>query len=113
MQSCRSVLAMAATSLLCLLPGASAQLPPPNAAGVSMGHLHLKVRDLEAHRAFWTTLGGTPVKLGDMHVFKFPDVLVVYDKGEPTGGTDGSVVGHGGFRVEDFKAALGKRVGAR
>ena len=99
---------MAAMPLLCLLPSAWAQLPPPNATGVSMGHLHLKVRDLEAHRAFWTTLGGTPVKLGDMHVFKFPDVLVVYDKGEPTGGTDGSVVGHVGFRVKNLQASLEK-----
>ena len=100
--------AMAAASLLGLASAGLCQLPPPNAAGVSMGHLHLKVRDLEAHRVFWTALGGTPVKVGDMHVFQFPDVLVVYDKGEPTGGTDGSVVGHVGFRVKDLQASLEK-----
>jgi catechol 2,3-dioxygenase-like lactoylglutathione lyase family enzyme len=108
MENRSGFLALAATSLLCLLPAARAQLPQPNAAGVSMGHLHLKVRDLEAHRAFWTTLGGTPVKLGDMHVFKFPDVLVIYDKGEPTGGTDGSVIGHVGFRVKNLQTSLEK-----
>lgn len=73
-----------------------------------MGHLHLNVRDPEAHRVFWTTLGGTLVKLGDMDVVKFPDVLILYKKGEPSGGTDGSVVGHIGFRVKDLHAALEK-----
>jgi len=94
--------------LLSLVSLASAQLPSPNADGVGMGHLHLNVRDPEAHRLFWTTLGGTPVKLGDLEAIKFPDVLVLYRKGEPTGGTDGSVVGHVGFRVKDLHASLEK-----
>jgi len=94
--------------LLTLASSAWAQLPAPNAAGVAMGHLHLNVRDPEAHRVFWTTLGGTPVKLGDMDVIKFPDVLVLYRKAEPTGGTEGSVVGHIGFRVKDLHASLEK-----
>src|ERR1035438_3002100 len=78
--------------LACLVSTAWSQLPAPNAAGVSMGHYHLNVRDPDAHHFFWTTLGGTPVKLGDMEVIKFPDVLVLYRKAEPTGGTEGSVV---------------------
>jgi catechol 2,3-dioxygenase-like lactoylglutathione lyase family enzyme len=94
--------------LLGLVSGAWAQLPTPNAAGVSMGHLHLNVRDPAAHRAFWTTLGGTLVKLGDMEVIKFPDVLVLYQKAEPSGGTEGSVIGHIGFRVKDLHASLDK-----
>jgi catechol 2,3-dioxygenase-like lactoylglutathione lyase family enzyme len=94
--------------LLCLVSTTFGQLPAPNAAGVSMGHLHLNVRDPEAQRVFWTTLGGTLVKLGDMEVVKFPDVLVLYRKAEPAGGTDGSVVGHLGFRVKDLHASLEK-----
>jgi len=73
-----------------------------------MGHLHLNVRDPAAHRAFWTALGGTPTKLGDLEVIKFPDVLVLYNKAEPTGGTEGSVVGHIGFRVKDLQKSLEK-----
>ena len=61
-----------------------------------------------AHRAFWTALGGTPTKLGDLEVIKFPDVLVLYNKAEPTGGTEGSVVGHIGFRVKDLQKSLEK-----
>ena len=92
----------------CLASGAGAQLAAPNAAGVSMGHYHLNVRDPEAHRVFWTTLGGTPAKLGDLDVIKFPDVLVLYRKAEVAGGTEGSVIGHVGFRVKDLHASLEK-----
>ena len=92
----------------CLVSTSFSQLPPPNSAGVSMGHLHLNVRDPEAHRVFWTALGGTPVKLGDMKVFKFPDVLVIFRKMDPTGGTEGSVIGHMGFKVKDLHASLEK-----
>ena len=100
--------ATSAIFLICLASGAWAQLPAPNAAGISMGHLHMNVQDPETHRVFWTTLGGTPVKLGDMDVIKFPDVLVLYRKAEPTGGTEGSVVGHIGFRVKNLQASLEK-----
>src|SRR5438128_1552097 len=34
-----------------------AQLLPPNASGVSMGHLHYKVRDVNANKKFWIALG--------------------------------------------------------
>jgi catechol 2,3-dioxygenase-like lactoylglutathione lyase family enzyme len=78
---------------------AAAQLAAPNAAGVSMGHLHYHVRDLEASRRFWLALGGTPAPLGDAVVLEFPDVLVFLSPGESTGGSDGSVVNHVAFRV--------------
>ena len=94
--------------LLALAFGLKAQLPAPNAAGVSMGHLHLNTSDPAAQRAFWTTLGGTPTKLGDMEVIKFPDVLILYRKVDPSGGTEGSVVGHVGLRVKDLHASLEK-----
>ena len=78
---------------------ASARLAAPNAAGVSMGHLHYLVRDVEANTRFWTALGGEPTRVGDTVVLKFPDVLVFLARGESTGGTDGSVVNHVAFRV--------------
>jgi len=97
-----------AVLLAALATAAWGQLPAPNAAGVGMGHIHLYVHDPGAHRAFWTALGGTPLKLGNMEVAKFPDVLVFYQKAEPSGGTEGSVVGHIGFRVKDLHASLEK-----
>jgi catechol 2,3-dioxygenase-like lactoylglutathione lyase family enzyme len=82
---------------------AFAQLPPPNEAGATMGHLHLYVTDVEAHKKFWVEqMGGAAVKLGPMDVMKFPGVLVFLRKAEPTGGTEGSVVNHIGFLVRDL-----------
>src|SRR3954463_8997972 len=37
---------------------ASGQLTVPNAAGVSLGHIHLYVSDVAAQQKFWATLGG-------------------------------------------------------
>jgi alpha-galactosidase len=74
-----------------------------------MGHLHFKVRDVEAHRKLWVdVLGGVPSKLGGMEMAAFPGVVVVWEKGEPAGGTDGSIIGHVGFRVRDVREVLAK-----
>jgi catechol 2,3-dioxygenase-like lactoylglutathione lyase family enzyme len=89
---------LAVLALLAASP-ASAQLAAPNAAGVSMGHLHYQVRDVEANRRFWVALGGRATTTGDEVVVTFPDVLVFLTKGESSGGTDGSVVNHVAFRV--------------
>ena len=60
--------------ILALAPLALAQLPAPNAAGVSMGHLHLNVKDVEVAKSFFVDqLGATAVKLGNNDVMKFPD----------------------------------------
>ena len=95
------------------LPGsASAQLASPNKAGVSMGHLHYVVRDVDANKRFWVALGGTPIdKGGDVWV-KFPDVLITLTKGESTGGTEGSIVNHVAFRVQSLTTveAVGLKV---
>jgi glucose/arabinose dehydrogenase/extradiol dioxygenase family protein len=76
-----------------------AQLAAPNSAGVAMGHLHYTVRDVDANRKFWMTLGGQPVTIGGADAVRFPDVLVFLTRGEPDGGTEGSVVNHVAFRV--------------
>jgi catechol 2,3-dioxygenase-like lactoylglutathione lyase family enzyme len=90
--------------LLTLLTATSAfaQLASPNKAGVSMGHLHYVVKDIEANKRFWVALGGTAIdRSGDVLV-RFPDVFVTLTKGESTGGTEGSVVNHVAFRVQQF-----------
>jgi catechol 2,3-dioxygenase-like lactoylglutathione lyase family enzyme len=81
---------------------ASAQLAPPNAAGVSMGHLHYTVKDVDANRAFWIKLGAKPVTVGSTEALKLTDVLVFLTRGESSGGTDGSVLNHVAFRVPSF-----------
>jgi len=83
---------------------AHAQLAEPNAAGVTMGHLHYTVPDVAASRAFWMALGGRPVgSVGGADVIAFPDVLVQLSRGAAEGG-EGSVVNHVAFRVPSFSA---------
>ncbi len=95
--------------LLLFASAAPAQLLPPNEAGVTMGHLHFRVRDPEAHKKFWVEqLGAAPAKIGAFDVMKFPGVLVFLTKGEPSGGTDGSVINHIGFLVRDLDASLAR-----
>jgi catechol 2,3-dioxygenase-like lactoylglutathione lyase family enzyme len=94
-------------SLVLLFPGyVRAQLLPPNASGVTMGHLHYKVRDVEANKKFWTALGATPVKFDTREVLKFHSVLIFLDKAESSGGTEGSVVNHVGFRVPNTRQSI-------
>jgi len=64
-----------------------------------MGHLHYRVRDIEANKRFWMALGGQPAAVGDWVALRFPGVIVVLTKGESSGGTEGSVVNHVAFRV--------------
>jgi catechol 2,3-dioxygenase-like lactoylglutathione lyase family enzyme len=66
------------TIALCLAMAgaASAQPFPANEVGVTMGHLHLNSRDVEANKKIFVAMGGTSVKLGDFDVVRFPGVLV-------------------------------------
>ena len=78
---------MLVTAVLLWHSEASAQLFAPNKAGVSMGHLHYQVRDLEANKRFWSALGGQAIRIGGTDVMKFPDVLVFLSSGSPTSTT--------------------------
>lgn len=84
----------------------SAQLPPPNDLGVRLGHIHLSVKDVEAHKQFWTTMmGGTLVENGPLSMIQFPGVYIMLRQAEPTGPPAGSIVDHFGFVVKDLAAA--------
>jgi catechol 2,3-dioxygenase-like lactoylglutathione lyase family enzyme len=78
---------------------ASAQLFAPNRTGVSMGHLHYYVRDVEVNKRFWSALGGQAIKVGGTDVMKFPGVLVFLSNGPSSGGAEGSILNHVAFRV--------------
>ena len=94
---------------LCLTVPVAAQVAPPNAVGVSMGHVHIVTLDPEAQKKVWVdALGGKLVKAGPLEYALFPGVLVGFRKGESNGGTDGSVVNHLGFAVQDVKAVQEK-----
>lgn len=94
---------------LLLAPALLAQLPPGNEKGVAMGHLHLRVSDLDAHKKLWVdALGGTVVKAGRLEFFQFPGVQIALAKGTPSGGTEGCVVDHLGFKVKNLDETKAK-----
>ena len=101
-------LALFAVLVLWAAPSA-AQLVEPNQIGVRMGHIHLAVRDVDAHKQFFTSvLGGTIVQNGPLELIQFPGVYVMLRKAEPTGPPAGAIVNHFGFIVKDMKAALAR-----
>ncbi|MGP0075621.1 MAG: VOC family protein [Bryobacteraceae bacterium] len=106
-----------ATGMLVLTGFALAQTGAPTAAApaptdgrVSNSHIHLFTKDPEVQRHFWVdVMGATAAKMGpDRDGYTLPKVLVIVDKGNPTAGTEGSIVNHVGFRVRDMKDILDK-----
>jgi catechol 2,3-dioxygenase-like lactoylglutathione lyase family enzyme len=88
---------------------AAAQLAQPNDAGVTLGHLHLAVKDVEAQRRFWTAMmGGTVVQNGPLSLIQFPGVYIMLRQAEPTRPPAGSVANHFGFVFKDLPAMLAR-----
>ena len=84
-----------------------AQLAPPNAAGVTFGHVHLNVRDIEVHKKLWVEhFGGVVVGKGPLVAVKLPGMLIVFRQAEPTGGSEGTVMDHFGFKVRNLAEVL-------
>jgi catechol 2,3-dioxygenase-like lactoylglutathione lyase family enzyme len=96
-----------AAALAAIAP-AWAALAAPNSTGVSMGHIHLAVKDVEAERKFFILLGGTPVSNGTIQMIQFPGVFINFRQDMPSAGTAGSVVNHFGFHVQSVADTLEK-----
>jgi len=89
---------------------AFAQLVEPNQLGLRMGHVHLVVKDVEAHKQFWVgMMGGTIVTNGPLELIQFPGVYIMLRRTEAAlEPPAGAIVNHFGFIVKDMPAALAK-----
>jgi catechol 2,3-dioxygenase-like lactoylglutathione lyase family enzyme len=104
---------------------ASAQLFPPNEKGVTMGHVHLTVRDMDGNKKFWALLGGVSLTIDGTDVMKFPGVFVFMTPGTPalgapppaelqvicgcpSDGIEPSVLNHLGFLIKDWDPFIAK-----
>jgi hypothetical protein len=68
-----TILALAAL-VSCAARPAFAQLASHPDAPIRIGHYHLNVTSVEAHKKFWAdTLGGRAMKFGGIDVIEFPD----------------------------------------
>ena len=90
-----------------------AQVAPPNAAGVSLGHLHLTVPDPKATEKTWADMfNGEIVTAGPLDMVKIPGIFIVVSQAMPDGGTQGSVVDHVGIEVKDYPGLKAKAAAA-
>lgn len=101
--------------ILCLLAasaaGLFAQVAPPNDAGVSLGHIHFVVSDVDATKKAWVDVfGATPSKAGRLDLLKLPGIFIIVSKASmpPAGGSIGSTVHHIGMAVKDYAATKAK-----
>ena len=96
--------------MLLLLAGtAQAQLAVPNEAGLAYGHVHLNVTDMELHKQLWVKhFGGTVVVKGTLTAVRMPNMMVVLTDRDPTGGSQGTVMDHFGFKVRNIATFLAK-----
>jgi catechol 2,3-dioxygenase-like lactoylglutathione lyase family enzyme len=95
-------------TILCAVP-LLAQLAPPNAQGVTMGHIHMNVRDVAAQKHFWIDImGGKLVHNEKLEMVAFPGVFLIFNQADPTGPPAGSIVDHFGFVVKDMPGSIAK-----
>jgi len=93
---------------------AAAQPAPFNETGVTMGHWHIASKDLDANKKLFLAMGGKLFMPGGNSLIMFPGIYINLNLGteKGDGGTQGSVVNHVGFivnnvqeRVAQWKAA--------
>jgi catechol 2,3-dioxygenase-like lactoylglutathione lyase family enzyme len=85
---------------------AAAQPAPFNQVGLTMGHWHLASKDAEANKKLFLAMGGKLYMPGGNPLIMFPGlyinlVLATGEKGD--GATQGSVVNHVGFIVNNVQ----------
>src|SRR5438132_9634145 len=87
-----------------------AQPAPFNEVGLTMGHWHLASKDAEANKKVFLGMGGELIKRGNAESVRFPGVLVNLTLGTAAGngGSQGSVVNHVGFIVNNVQQQVAK-----
>jgi hypothetical protein len=106
--SIKNLAAIAVLNIVFGIAPLSAQLATPNAMGVSIGHVHVNARDLEAQQRFWPQVGGTLTHNEKIQMVQFPGMFINLRTQTPTGGTVGSVVNHIGLHVKNLAEWLPK-----
>jgi hypothetical protein len=86
----------------------AAQPAPFNEAGVTMGHWHIASKDLEANKRIFLAMGGKLFTSGGNPLIMFPGLYINLNLGteKGDGGTQGSVVNHVGFIVDNVQTRV-------
>ena len=94
---------------LTLTAGTAAAQPAPfNPIGVTMGHWHIVSKDVEANKKLFLAMGGKLFMPGGNPLIMFPGLYINLNLGteKGDGGTQGSVVIHVGFIVNNVQARV-------
>ena len=101
----RTAILRLAALLSCAALPAFAQLVSHADAPIRIGHYHLNVTSVEAHKKFWAgTLGGKAMKFGGIDVIEFPGAFVFLSVNKPAGPTRGTAFDHIGFEIKNLEA---------
>jgi catechol 2,3-dioxygenase-like lactoylglutathione lyase family enzyme len=89
---------------------AAAQPAPFNELGLTMGHWHIVSKDAEANKKIFLGMGGKLFMPGGAPLMMFPGVYINLTLGteKGDGGTQGSVVNHVGFIVNNVQEQVAK-----
>src|ERR1700724_913578 len=87
---------------------AAAQPAPFNQTGVTMGHWHIASKDLEANKKLFLAMGAKLFMPGGNPLIMFPGLYINLNLGteQGDGGTQGSVVNHVGFIVDNVQERI-------
>ena len=104
MDSTRRTVVMLLCASVLTAATAAAQPAPFNEIGVTMGHWHIVSKDVEANKKLFLAMGGKLFMPGGNPVIMFPGVYVnlILGTEKGTGATEGSVVNHVGFIVDNM-----------
>src|SRR5215475_13276260 len=87
---------------------ANAQYAPFNEAGVTMGHWHLASKDAEANKKIFIGMGGKLLEGAATVLFPGVRINLTLGAGAGNGGSQGSVVNHVGFIVNNVQQQVAK-----
>jgi catechol 2,3-dioxygenase-like lactoylglutathione lyase family enzyme len=82
-----------------------AQPAPFNDIGVTMGHWHIAAKDVEADKKLFLAMGGKLFMPGGNPLIMFPGIYInlVLNNEKGDGGSEGSVINHVGFIVDNVQ----------
>lgn len=101
-------LALLLTTLI-LNTSSFAQLADSNESGLTYGHIHLNVPDVEEHRALWVEhFGGVSVDKGPLRAVRLENTVVIFNEAEPSAGSRETVMDHFGVKVRNIASFISK-----
>ena len=103
----RAVIFSIAILILASTNPAAAQLHAAKEGPVAIGHHHLNVSDVAAHKKFWVDqLGAKVARLGPLEVLELPNLILILREHEPEGSNRPSTVNHIGLQVRDLESLV-------